>query len=69
MSNVPGEDFDDTILTGVDDDFVDSNRYEIMLSTAEYTEDGEVDTERLWRHVRENPGLAVVNSFPGAEQE
>ena len=57
------DDFTDTILTGVDDDFVYSNRYEIMLSTAEYTEDGEVDTERLWRDVRENPGLAVVNSF------
>ena len=53
----------DTILTGVDDDFADSNLYQIMLSTPEYLEDGEVDTRKLWRDVKENPGLAVVNSF------
>ena len=53
----------DTILTGVDDDFADSNLYQIMLSTPEYLEDGEVDTRKLWRDVKEKPGLAVVNSF------
>lgn len=63
LTNVPGEDFDDTILTGVDDDFVDTNRYEIMLAAPEYVKDGEVDTDRLWQDVKENPGLAVVNSF------
>lgn len=63
LTNDTEDGFTDTILTGVDDDFVNSNRYEIMLSTPEYTEDGEVDTERLWRDVRESPGLAVVNSF------
>ena len=55
--------FSDTILTGVDDDFADSNLYQIMLSTPEYLEDGEVDTRKLWRDVKEKPGLAVVNSF------
>ena len=53
----------DTILTGVDVDFADSNLYQIMLSTPEYLEDGEVDTRKLWRDVKEKPGLAVVNSF------
>ena len=55
--------FLDTILTGVDDDFADSNLYRIMLSAPEYLEDGEVDTRKLWRDVKEKPGLAVVNSF------
>lgn len=63
LSESSDDDFADTILTGVDDDFADSNRYEIMLSTQEYVEDGEVNTERLWKDFRENPGLAVVNSF------
>ena len=53
----------DTILTGVDDDFANSNLYRIMLSAPEYLEDGEVDTRKLWRDVKEKPGLAVVNSF------
>ena len=53
----------DTILTGVDDDFADSNLYRIMLSAPEYLDDGEVDTRKLWRDVKEKPGLAVVNSF------
>ncbi len=55
--------FSDTILTGVDDDFADSNLYQIMLSAPEYLEDGDVDTRKLWRDVKEKPGLAVVNSF------
>ena len=58
-----GDGFSDTILTGVDDDFADSNLYQIMLSSPEYLEDGEVDTRKLWRDVKEKPGLAVVNSF------
>ena len=53
----------DAILTGVDDDFADSNLYRIMLSAPEYLDDGEVDTRKLWRDVKEKPGLAVVNSF------
>ena len=53
----------DTILTGVDDDFAYSNLYQIMLSTPEYLGDGEVDTRKLWRDVKEKPGLAIVNSF------
>ena len=53
----------DTILTGVDDDFADSNLYRIMLSAPEYLDDGEVDTRKLWRDVKEKPRLAVVNSF------
>ena len=57
------EGFLDTILTGVDDDFADSNLYRIMLSAPEYLDDGEVDTRKLWRDVKEKPGLAVVNSF------
>ena len=58
-----GDGFSDTILTGVDDDFADSNLYQIMLSAPEYLEDGDVDTRKLWRDVKEKPGLAVVNSF------
>ena len=63
LANRSDSDYLDTILTGVDDDFADSNRYEIMLAAPEYLEDGEVDTRRLWQDVKENPGLAVVNAF------
>ena len=55
--------FSDTILTGIDDDFAAANRYEIMLAAPDYLDDGEVDTEKLWRDFREKPGLAVVNAF------
>ena len=33
------------------------------MSAPEYLDDGEVDTRKLWRDVKEKPGLAVVNSF------
>ncbi len=63
LSGAVDDGYSDTILTGVDDDFADSNRYRIMLATPEYMSDGEVDTEKLWRDVKEDPGLAVVNAF------
>ena len=53
----------DTSITGVDDDFVESNRFQIKLATAEYSSASGFDNERVWRDLSEKPGLAIVNSF------
>ena len=58
-------DFRDTAITGVDDDFVESNAYDITLATGKYkTENGSgFDSQAVWRDLRANPGLAVVNAL------
>jgi len=52
----------DTTLTGIDDDFIESNRYDIALSLPQYTGEDGVDSAGVWEAVRSNPGFAVVNS-------
>lgn len=60
-SDADGE-FADSVVTGVDDDFIASNDYGMALATAEYTVDGEVDAVAVWQALEANPGLAVANS-------
>jgi putative ABC transport system permease protein len=54
--------FKDTSLTGVDDDFISSNRYSFELATSYYMNPSGVDNDGVWRALRDNPGLAVVNA-------
>ena len=57
-----GDEPRETTITGVDDDFVGSNQFGIKLATREFaTEDG-FDSAAVWRALRDNPGLAVVNA-------
>jgi putative ABC transport system permease protein len=63
LPSVDSNDFKGVTVNGVGDDFVASNEFGFTLATAEYTVDGEVDAERLWRDLREKPGLAVANAF------
>ncbi len=61
-SSVDGE-TEHTFITGLDDDFIASNGFDIALTTAEYTPDGEVDSAAVWQALRDNPGTAVVNAL------
>ena len=63
LSGDSGGDFRDTVLTGVDDDFLTSNRFQIKLAVAEYSNASGFDSEAVWRDLRDRPGLAVVNAF------
>ena len=56
-------DFRDTSITGVDNDFVDSNKYTIKLAVEEYATDSGFDSGAVWRDLRDKPGLAVVNAY------
>ena len=57
------EDFLDSSITGVDDDFVASNRFSIKLATPEYVTPSGFDSAAVWRALRDKPGLAVVNAL------
>ena len=52
----------DTAISGLDDDFIETNEFRIRLATSEYLDGSEFDSERIWRDLREKPGLAVVNA-------
>ena len=56
------DEFAHTSVTGIDEDFIDSTEYQIQIATPEYTSGGEVDAARIWRDLRDKPGLAVVNA-------
>ena len=53
----------DTTVTGFDDDFVDSNLFQIKLATEKYAAESGFDNVAIWRDLSETPGLAVVNAF------
>ena len=55
--------FEDTLITGFDDDFVESNLFEIKLATQNYATPTGFDAKSVWEDLRENPGLAVVNAL------
>ena len=61
-SNVGGE-TEHSFVTGLNDDFVASNGFDIALATAEYTVDGEVDSAAVWRALRDNPRTTVVSAL------
>ena len=53
----------DTAISGLDDNFIETNEFQIKLATPEYLEGSEFNAARVWRDLREKPGLAVVNAF------
>ena len=53
----------DAILTGVDANFVASNRFGIKLATAEFKRGDSFDARALWEALAKRPGTAVVNAF------
>ena len=57
------EHFLDSSITGVDDDFVASNRFSIKLATPEFVTPSGFDSAAVWRALRDKPGLAVVNAL------
>ena len=63
LSGNADEAFRDTTITGVDDDFIDSNKYAIKVADAEYLADSGFDSGAVWRDLRDKPGLAVVNAY------
>ena len=50
-------------ITGVDDDFLESNRLRIKLATADYATPSGFDSAAVWRALRDNPGLAIANAL------
>ena len=52
----------DTVISGLDDDFLETNEFRIKLSTSEYLTGSGFDSARVWNDLREKPGLAVVNA-------
>ncbi len=63
LSSDEYEELLDTVVTGVDDDFIDSNRFQMKLAAPEYTTESGVDHPAVWRDLVEKPGLAVVNAL------
>ena len=60
-SDSAGE-YADTTITGVGDDFFETNRFDIAVTVPEYTLDDGADSAAVWNAVQANPGLAVVNA-------
>ena len=63
LAEQTNDDFLDTSITGVADDFVASNRFSIKLATPEYVTPSGFDSAAVWRALRDKPGLAVVNAL------
>ena len=58
-----GEGFRDISITGVDDDFIESNEFLIELATPEYVTADGFDSVAIWRDLQNTPGLAIVNAL------
>ena len=63
LSATPDAESDDTVLTGVDDDFVASGSFPFSLTTAKYVTESGIDHQALWNDLRDEPNLAVVNAL------
>ena len=63
LTESDSEEFKGVTISGVDDNFIASNDFGLTLATEEYTVNGEVDADRLWQALRDNPGLAIANAF------
>ena len=63
QSSMPDAESNDTVLTGVDDDFVGSSGFPFSLTTAEYVTDAGIDHQAVWDALRDEPGRAVVNAL------
>ena len=62
LSGNPDVESKDTVLTGVDDDFVESSGFSIHLTTSAYVTSSGIDKQAVWDALRDEPGLAVVNA-------
>ena len=60
-SDTSGE-YADTTVTGVGNDFFETNRFGIALAAPEYTREGGPDSAAVWGAVQANPGLAIVSA-------
>ena len=60
-SDSTGE-FADTTITGVGDDFFETNNFNVALAVPGYTLEDGADRAAVWDAVQANPGLAVVNA-------
>lgn len=60
------EQAEDALITGVDDDFIHSNKYIITLATEEFIDGSGFDSTAVWEAVRDTPGLAIASAdlFP-----
>ena len=63
LSGAPASENADTVLTGIDDDFMASSGFPLSLATKEYVNDSGFDHQALWNDLRDKPGLAVVNAL------
>ena len=55
-------DYTATTITGVGDDFFETNRFGIALTVPEYTRGDGADSSAVWDAVQANPGLAIVSA-------
>ena len=55
-------DYAGTTLTGVGDDFFETNRFGIALTVPEYTGGDRADSAAVWEAGQANPGLAIVSA-------
>tara|TARA_A100001037_G_scaffold306824_1_gene356255 strand:+ start:20917 stop:23949 length:3033 start_codon:yes stop_codon:yes gene_type:complete len=55
-------DFITTNITGVDNGFMESNKFRISLATEKYITENGFDSKAVWEDLKNNPGLAVVDS-------
>ena len=60
-SDSTGE-FASTTVTGIGDDFFETNRFGIALTVPEYAGGDGVDSAAVWEAVRATPGLAIVSA-------
>ncbi|MSQ25380.1 MAG: ABC transporter permease [Dehalococcoidia bacterium] len=63
LALVAGAEFKDTAVSGVDPDFVASNRFGIKLATAEFRAGDGFDASAVWKALEANPGYAVTNAL------
>ncbi len=63
LAKEPDSEFNDTFVTGVDNDFIASNRYSITLATADFPTDPDLRSAAVWQALRDTDGLAIVNSL------
>ena len=55
-------DYANTTVTGIGDDFFETNRFGIALTVPEYTGGDGPDSAAVWEAVQANPGLAIVSA-------
>ena len=55
--------FKDTAVSGIDPDFVASNRFGIKIATEEFRTGNGFDAAAVWRALEANPGYAVTNAL------